>query len=373
MIAARSHGYRGAMPARLVIAWLGSVALHAAAVAQTTLIVGPGFYPNVDSAVAAASPGDIIRVLPGAYPSFAVNKGVTIHGSPGATFSGIFPPIANVPLGQIAHFEGLQLPGLGVNGGTISVDNCQIGPNGMSTTLGAVVVMQGCTIQVVATLFPQPALGVTNSEVTLVDCSVVAISVNPLAAALPAIRVANGRFRGSRLNVTGPPGTATLPGGAAIGGELAHQVWVSDSTLASGDPAVCAITASTGRHDRCVLTPNCSALASGLVLGASRPLPLQNGVPWSAQFMAAPGMAIGVAAAPEFFAQSYVQLEQSLLLPAASAFPLDVLVTDAQGVATGTWSVPAGPLFVDRVVWLQGFTGFAYPLQASPLVGGVVR
>jgi hypothetical protein len=57
----------------------------------------------------------------------------------------------------------------------------------------------------------------------------------------------------------------------------------------------------------------------------------------------------------------------------ATAYPLGVVVADAQGIASASWLVPAGPQFVDRTLRLQGFSGFALPLQASPLVGGVVR
>ncbi len=35
--------------------------------------------------------------------------------------------------------------------------------------------------------------------------------------------------------------------------------------------------------------------------------------------------------------------------------------------------VTAGPQFMGQSLWLQGFSGFALPLQASALVGGVVR
>jgi hypothetical protein len=172
--------------------------------------------------------------------------------------------------------------------------------------------------------------------------------------------------------VTSTANPLTGQAGPAVRGDAASAVWLSDCTLVGG-AAGCAIEATNGRHERCVLTPPCTTLPSGFVLGVHRVAPLTNGAVFTVAFRLQPGMAVGVFAAPTFASQVHAELEQPLLLPASSAFASTVVIADAQGIASASWLVPAGPQFVDRTLWLQGFSGFAFPLQASPLVGGVVR
>lgn len=46
--------------------------------AQTTWLVGGGGLPDINAAMAVASPGDVVRVAPGIYPPFTVTKTVSI-------------------------------------------------------------------------------------------------------------------------------------------------------------------------------------------------------------------------------------------------------------------------------------------------------
>ena len=360
------------------LALVAVIAAFASSVpSQSTLTVGPGAHPNVDAAIAAASPGDVVVVLPGAYPSFAVTKGVTIRPAVAGTVSFVSPFFpthisAQIPPGQTAHLAQLPLPTLIVTGGRLAAVDCTIGPNHVAVLGGSLVVLEGCAVT--TTLSVGSAIYVDQqSELVAVDTTV-SFTPNvpiPTAGTKSAVEVVGSRFRGSRLDVSvfnGPFGTA----GPAVRGDGASEVWLSDCTLLGGAGG-CALDGTAGRHDRCVLTPPCSTLPSGFILGAHRVSPLINGGVFAVDFTLQPGMAVGVFTAETFASQVYVQLEQSLLLPAASAYPLAALVANPQGVASASWLVPAGPQFVDRTLWLQGFSGFTLPLQASPLVGGVVR
>lgn len=338
---------------------------------QATLTVGPGGYPHLDAALAVASPGDTIVVLPGSYPAFGMFVGVTVRAAvPGTVTVGVatFGGFVNVPPGQRGHLLDLGLVGLNLQG-DVSVDGCHVTPGSISIR-DAVVALQECTVQ--ATNPGSPGLRAWHSEVTAVHCAFA--GGGPVPAVFPpqpAIDLIDSRLRGSRLTLVAGPASGGVPP-PALRGDTVSRAWLSDSVL-TADPASCAIELVNGRHDRCTLSPNCSTLPAGFVLGVDRLQPLQNGAPFAVAFLLQPGMAVGVFADEHFAAQAYPELEQALLLPAATAFPLAAPVANVQGIAVGAWTVPAGPQFVGRTMWLQGFSGFAWPLQASPLVGGVVR
>lgn len=343
--------------------------------ARATLVVGPGFFPDVNAALAAASPGDTIRVLPGTYPTFQMQKGVTIRADqPGTVaFSGLFPCLVAVPTGQRGHLLGLGFTLVAVSGGHTSFDDCTIVGTAMAVTNGAVVVMQGCTVQSLPQLLSgNSAIRATQSELSLIDCTILGSGPGPLGGSLqPAIALIGSRLRGSNLQVQAGAG-GSFAGAPAIAGDAASSLWLSDSTVGA-DPNVCPLAVAHGRHDRSTLTPNCSSTPSGFVLGVHRVQPVQPGQLFAVEFLAQPGMAVGLFAAYSFASQGFAELEQSLLLPASSWFALGPYVADAQGIAAAAWPIPAGPAITGQTVWVQGFSGFAFPLQASPLVGGVAR
>jgi hypothetical protein len=354
------------------------IAALAAAVApcQSTWTVGPGFHPDVNSALAVASPGDAVVVLPGTYSPFALNIGCTVRALiPGTvTIGGVWPfgAFVDVPAGQQGHLVSLRLADLRVQG-SLSVDDCTVTVGRVSAT-NAIVVLQQCNVQVAATTAGIPAIEASGSEIVATDCTFTGANASStffLFPAQPAISLTASRLRGARLVLASGLAT-TGPPASVVNGDAASRVWLSDSTL-TGDPAACTLQVGGGRHDRCVLSPSCSTVPAGFVLGVQRAGPLVSGATFSVDFLLQPGMAVGVFAAESFASQVHVELEQSLLVPASSAFALATLVADAQGVASASWQVPAGPQFVDRTAWLQGFSGFTLPLQASPLVGGIVR
>lgn len=70
---------------RLQLAWSLTVLLSGNMAAQATLHVGPGGYPEITDAIAAAQAGDLIVVEPGTYLPFDLPIGLRIVAPSGAT------------------------------------------------------------------------------------------------------------------------------------------------------------------------------------------------------------------------------------------------------------------------------------------------
>ena len=68
----------------------------AAVAAQTTHVVGPGGHAQIQAALAAAAPGDVVIVHPGNYPSFQCTIGVTIRAAVNGTAFVIGSSTANL-------------------------------------------------------------------------------------------------------------------------------------------------------------------------------------------------------------------------------------------------------------------------------------
>lgn len=84
------------------------------ATGQATLVVGPGSYPQITDAIAAANPGDLILVQPGSYLPFNVSIGVRVLAPNGATVTtppggGGLPWLHQIqaPAGQQTEITGL--------------------------------------------------------------------------------------------------------------------------------------------------------------------------------------------------------------------------------------------------------------------------
>ena len=104
--------------------------------AQRTWTVGPGGqFSDIQPAIDAASPGDIIRVRPGLYGGFNTSKGVALLGDPGARISSLALPSVNaLPAGSqfvVAGFifesrGGLVLPSVSRCAGRVLFDHSRV-------------------------------------------------------------------------------------------------------------------------------------------------------------------------------------------------------------------------------------------------------
>ncbi|MBK8097579.1 MAG: hypothetical protein IPK26_10750 [Planctomycetes bacterium] len=356
-----------------------------ATIAQTTHVVGPGGFQQIQNAIAVAAPGDIILVPPGNWYGFTTSIGVTVRGmGAGVIVNGV---TATLQPGQTLHLIDLEIwptTGVTISGGGADLDRCTIDT---CTVSSSDVSLQSCVVNGY-TFFGlgKQALDATNASLTAIDSEFTGGRGNAQAgwSSSHGIRLQGSVLRGSRLVVRGGEGQ----GSSSIGPKPAllatnSAVWISDSTLIGGavpggPPTACPVVvqgAVSGRLTRSSLTPNCASSfpTSGPLLGMHRPSPLQSPGPFTLEFQTEPNALVGVYFAAGLGRLSIPGIEQAILLDAATASPLDILVADTAGAVVGTWNVPAG--FGNAKLWLQAI-GTAAPgflLQASPVGGGVVR
>lgn len=351
---------------------------------QTTHLVGPGGFATLPAALAVAAPGDVILVQAGTYAdALDADLGVTIRALGVVQIQQSAFTQWNVPAGQTLHLDGLSFVGsLHVASGRATLANCTVTPAfGTSTPAltakDCSVHLDGCTLTSLYTApFASNLVGtlVENADLTAVDTSFAAGGAFVPAA---SVRATNSRFVASNCVFQ-----SVLPnsGGNCVVANGGSLVWLTDSTLTSG-PSACPIvaTGATVRHERCTLSAttatNCAVAAPGpTLLGSTTPVLLQNGNDYAMQLRAAPSQLVAVLASSGVattFAPGV--LEQPLYLDTTSFWLAGVYVTDALGAVTITWSMPAGQ-FVDSPLWLQAITVEpAFPWQASPVVGGIVR
>lgn len=382
------------------------------AVAQSTLSVGPGGFSQIRDALAAAQPGDTLLVQPGTYAHFDATIGVTIRaavpGTVGVVYDPAFtPPGCQMslvcmstegpthlapPSGQPLHVIGLNfLPTatpigilnafhrVAIDSGTVTMDDCVIrsaGSSALSVT-GAVVSLQGCTIR------NESANGVLTSgalldgaTVTMIDCTVIGGPAAPgLYPGGDGLRVLQSSLHASGLLVRG--GSSQLQVGAPAVRAAGGTIWISDSQIEAGNSS-CAITVtgSDMQLARCNVvntTSACSQPATAPLLGVHRPQPLTLGGTFVLEFQTEANGFVFLSASPDLIGAPLPETVQPLSLHPASLVFAGVFFADANGVASGAWNVPNNPALVDATLWFQGATGFSFPLQMTPVAGGVMR
>ena len=356
---------------------LAAVLSVAGLTAQTTHLVGPGGHAQIHDAIAIASNGDVILVQPGNYVGFLTQKSLTIRGTaPGVNIGpGLLPhSIFNLLPGSNGevHLVDLHIHSLLLSNARASLDGVTIdSPGGNLIVFHSVAALQDCVIhpQAVPILGAAPGLQAHDSHLTLIDSRVHGALALPGGYAATAVSLANSRLFGSGLDLA----TDASSGGALIvDGDATSTVWLADSTVQSGW-WTCPVNAGAVRFERTTVTPSCPGAPTGNVLGVHRTAPPLAGAPFVLAFRFDRNQPLGVQCALAIAATAPPFLEQALLLPPATAFAAGLLVTDANGLATGSWNVPAGPHFAGQQLWFQAFGGTTFPLQASALAGGIVR
>jgi len=386
-------------------------ALASTATAQTTHLVGPSGLPEIRDALAIAAPGDRIHVEAGSYAHFEATVGVTIRalvpGSVQVRYDAAFAPpncsffcqllegptYLSPPPGQELHVVGIdfapsltpQLVGgqqivhqLEVTSGRVTLDDCHISSldRHALTVRDASCHLQGCSAIVVGTFFSAAGLAVENADVTAVDCAFSGTGGLMLTSPGVGVQLTGGRLHGSGLTIYGNSGSGIGTSAVEMDGDSA--LWLTDSELIAG-PDACAVTgAGVQRLDRCTITDNAGGCAPPAVgnemLGVERPGPLAPGGTFALTFHSSSNGLIVVFASPLLDALSaFPVLEQPLWLDEPNAFAAALLVADTSGLASATWAIPADPWITDRTLWFQGLGGPLFPLQLSPVVGGVAR
>jgi hypothetical protein len=358
--------------------------------AKSTLVFGPGGLPEISSALAVAAPGDIIHVLPGTYAPFAVGIGCTIRGTvPGGVHvtdpAGTTSVTITSPPGQVVHLVALDFSfpvwgGVAINGGRVTLDQCTLLSAGAVASAtspfvitNADVHLQRCNVSCSHPLGFGAAMGATNSRITAIDSQFFG---SPLVPSFFYSTSAAVYATGTTLHAAGcafHAGTFGIgrAGLQAIGG----QVWLSDCTVVGY--GYCPIDATSVLADRCSLQPvypGCSTPPGGGLLGVSRLQPMQNGAAFTLVYSTIPNSYVAIFASQELATLMIPGLHaQNQWLGGAGVVNLGVAFADGAGQANATWNLPAAPWLVDQPLWFQGLTGFAFPLQLSPVAGGLIR
>ena len=390
-------------PALCLSGWLAC-----AATAQTTHVVGPGFLPEIRSALALASAGDVILVLPGTYAHFTAAVGVTIRavtpGTVAVTWQPQYVPAPCLvdpsclaaegvtlfapPLGQTIHVVGVDfLPNVyqgvvtvrhcvAVSNASVSFDQCSMQANGTIAlwVFGSAIHLQDCAVAGTGTTAAAHGMLLVDSMATAADSMFAGNS--GLANPGDAVVAINSTFHGASLQAFGGAATAGGTGAAALRSTATSTLWICDSMLTATNQCPLIANGAGGRIQRSTLMPTsgCASLAPGPMLGVDRPVPPLGGGSFTLRFRSDPNVLVAVLVGPELAVASAPGLiEQPLSLSLMNWFGGGVYMTDASGFLSVTWSMPGGSPFVNEPLWFQAVGGLTLPLQVSPIAGGIVR
>lgn len=223
---------------------VAATALSAALSAQSTFVVsnapGPGVdFTSLPAAVQAAAPGDTLQLRPGAYPPAIVQKGITIIGAPGVTFTSGSFLVRNVPTGEQFVLRQVNVSGEAAGApsstGRIEVASCDgvvlfeditlNTPSSIPFTFSSCprASLSRCTIR------SSTNMSAINCGLTLSGCDIEAVNIvgSPATTGTSALNTLSGTLTiaDSRIVATGgitffqtPLGALNLGGVTRIGG-----------------------------------------------------------------------------------------------------------------------------------------------------------
>jgi hypothetical protein len=361
--------------------------------AQTIWNVGPGGLPSIPAALAVASPGDIVDISPGVYPAFDCGIGVTLRASGTGTVrinmvTGFFGTdgismLFAAPAGQTIHVVGIEFlfppadisvpwttPVLDLQSAA-ALENCTL-TSTAANARGSVRVGSGARVhlQNVATFGPSL---IVDGAATAVQCDLRGPLVYGFT--LPAVSV-SGSFHASNCQLTG--GASSLQAaGAGLRVLAGGSAWLCDCALQRGLAGMggCAVAgAGSIQLVRCTTnTPACMPAPAAAGLGVQRLAPVVGGATCNIAYRSDPLFPVGVHVS---FALDSVPLpfaEQPWGAPLGGSYEVAFGLTDNLGDLTFPFAIPANPAFTGLPLWFHGWSGWSFPLQVAPAVGGLVR
>ncbi len=375
--------------------------------AQQQWFVGAGGHAQIRDVMPLVAPGDTVVVAPGTYFQFTCTRGITIRAQTPGTVTVAFHAIAlpqpcgctcmsvnraavafEVPVDQTAHVVGLAFAPFWsltpcfsvfhqqvvVTGGRATFDDCAIDS---LVVAAATVHLQDCTI---TSAKQGPGITATNANVTVVGGTIRGADAGVVLQSQPAglaIASTNSRLHACGVAVHGGAASATMPGAPGVvanGGSL----WLADANVTAGGG--CAV-AATGlvRIDRSTLSgggAGCALSPTGAPLvGIDRAGPITIGHVFQVTLTSEPGALLLVYGATGLSAPIDVPglVEQPIWIDPTALFLADLAIAPPVGSATFVYPVPAVPALAGAQFWLQGVGGTSFPLQTSPVVGGIVR
>ena len=363
--------------------------------AQSTLQVGPGGYPDVTAALAAAVPGDVIEIAAGTYPAFQCSIGVTIRAAVPGTVTIVldgsilvpngFPMLFRAPAGQSVRVVGLRF-------GMPSSFSPSAQPE---ITFACPVALEDCVFEQLSG-GPLQGCGMLrinsgtfshwqNVRVSgpgvLVDGKLTAVQCETRGMWLLGFTNNSVWVRGSLLasNCSFLGGSSGYNDGrAGIVVDLAARAWLSDCTIDRGTGAgvECSLVDLGGQVDltRCTsaTTPACLPVGSGAGLGVQRSGPITRVAPFSIDYRTNPGFPVAVLASFDLADAVLPELVQPWAAPQA-AFSVAFGFANAQGDFSLSFTLPPAPSLQGLPLWFHGVGGGSFPLQVAPPVGGLVR
>ncbi len=392
------------------------VSLCAVASAQTTRVVGPSGFAQIRDALLVSQPGDTVLVQPGTYAHFDVTIPVTVRAAqPGTVDVAYDPAIAGPgclnfslcaafqgptrigpPAGTTAHLVGLRfqpntVPAVGgivvrhrvvVTSGRVVFDQCEMRATGATPLFvqNAEAHLLGCVVEGLGPFDQTHGCVLQSASMTAVSTSFVGGSA--AGAGLQAgvgIVLTQSRLHASAILSRGGDHAFGGTGGAALSCDGASQFDVSDSAFVAGlGGSPCLMTGSGVAGSRAARSqvgqgPFCSVPIAADVTGASRPMPIVLGVPFTVAATTGPFFPVAFFVAPRLGSAVVANVRERVSLDLGSTFEAGVLVADAAGSAVATWNVPNDPQLVGFQLWVQALSGAASPFSLSPLVGSIVR
>jgi len=389
-------------------------AFAATAAAQAALVV-PDNFPDIGSAIAAASPGAVIHVKdrPLPYPPFVIDKPITIVGSgvdndapmvSVAAGIGIDVQLAPGERASITRIDCMAAAGatltraLVVTGGHLTLEDCRFlgGHDPIGGAGLAVVEAIGADLVAVFSRFEggtrATALRAIASRVAVVSTR--CFGANPDS---PGIDVIDSTVHGNDAWLLGGESFVAAPGGPGLRVAGASSVWFCDSQIRGGmgTPGASAIVNTSAT----AVELDNNTLTAGSTFGGATPPPvvagpslvnpnlvalrwseplyrrgtLRPGQPWSIHLRGTPsssmvlGFSFGpIGSAPVLTRQpALLHNDLVLLLPLAS---------DAAGNASfAGGTLPNSASLFGAGLWAQAATLGAFPVEASPPSGVVVR
>lgn len=384
--------------------------------AQTLHVVGPGGFAQIRDALAAAATGDIIHVHPGLYAQFSVTTSVTIRALTPGTVDVAFDPSVlpvgcmnspscaaqneatsiDVPSNEAVHLDGVNFLAssvfavgsiiqhhVAIRSGTATLTECHLasdGPEALHVSNATVHLMQ-CVVEG-KNLLTSRGLTAVDANITAVDSQFFGTQL-ALSNAVPgeAVHTTRGTLHGSSLLLRGGSTSLGLGGSNAITA-LGGSVWISDSAL-EGGPLSCPIhkTGTTPRLDRVTIIAQsftCQSVPpTGPLLGISQLQPIQAGQQVPFNLRGPSGALVWLFASHDLAALPAPGIEQPIWIDPGSAVQVSAGTTSSSGFHVALIAIPNSPVLADIGIWIQAISTPSFPfqgdLQASPIVGGIVR
>jgi hypothetical protein len=240
-------------------------------------------------------------------------------------------------------------------------------------------------------------LFVQSGTVTMRDCSVRGFDAGVFWFGAHAILqvgqsgadVAGGSLHAERATFTGGSGVTSIgfgPGGCGLRMAGNAAVWLSDCTLvggstagvAAGGSALCNNSAVPAQLANVTLTPGVPT-APPSYGGVNPTAPLcrlaiapafQRGATSTLACTGEPGAVFGLGLALDPEPTQHPFLVEPVWI--VTNVPIVLGLLDAAGGAAIAVAVPGGPSLQNELVWCQAVSGFALPLFATTLAGGLI-